>query len=249
MKAFIVDDEPPAARTIEALLQLHGNEFDIDEIHLSNNAVEAIGLIDKAQPDVLFLDVEMPDCNGFDLLERINYSNMALVFVTAYRHYAVEAFRANALHYLVKPISPKAFLECLHRVRENYKSQEPKTQRISDVIQQYKEPTIALKTSNGYEVIKCKEIVAVKSEGSYSVFQFENGKTLIQSKNLKHSAEALPAKLFKRISRSAIINTEKVASFSFQDGGSITLNNGEELLIGKTFHTDIANFLKKRYLL
>lgn len=249
MKAFIVDDEPPAARTIEALLQLHSHEFGIHEVRLSNNSVEAIELITEIQPDVLFLDVEMPDCNGFELLERIDYTNMAVVFVTAYRHYAVDAFKTNALHYLVKPISPKAFLGCLQRVKEHRAKGRFNTQKTTEVLQQLKEPTIALKTSNGYDVIKCKEIIAVKSEGAYSVFLLENGKTLVQSKNLKRSAETLPSKLFKRISRSAIINIDKVANFSFQDGGSITLTNGDELLIGKTFHSDISSFLKKRYLL
>ena len=247
MKVFILDDEPPAARAIEVMLQQAKDDFPAEIVGVSNDASEAIQLINECQPNVLFLDVEMSGYNGFEVLDRINIQHLLVVFVTAYRDYAVEAFKANAVHYMVKPISPKAFKKCLERIKENITSGRFNTEGLTNVLDQLSNPSIAIKTSNGYEVVDCHDVIRIKSEGAYSQFFLENGKTLIQSKNLKQVSYTLPKKLFKRVSRSAIINIEKVRSFSFQDGGSISLCNGEELLIGRTYQTKIFGFLRERY--
>jgi len=247
MKVFILDDEPPAARAIEVLLNQHKGDFAIEVIGISNNAVEAIDQINELQPNVLFLDVEMPGYTGFEVLDRINIENLMVIFVTAYRDYAVEAFKANAIHYVMKPISPKAFSKCVERIAENLRHGRFNTRALTTVMDQFNEKSIAIKTIEGYEVVNCDDVVRVKSEGAYSQFLLENGKTLVQSKNLKQVGQILPNSLFKRVSRSAIVNINKVKSFSFHDGGSISLNNGEELLIGRTYQSSIFNFLRERY--
>jgi len=247
MNAFIVDDEPPASRAIEALLNQYRGDFPINIVGICNDAATAIEQINKLQPEVLFLDIEMPGYNGFELLDQIKYPNLIVVFVTAYEHYAVEAFDAHALHYIVKPISPMAFNKCLLRIHENLKLREFNNERLRSISDQLRESSIAVKTRNGYDVIAYEEVVSIKSEGAYSEFHLQNGKKLVQSRNMKQCMKMLPAKRFLRISRSSIINVEKVVSFSFQDGGSIFLSNGEELLIGKTYRSEIFNLLRERY--
>ena len=247
MNAFIVDDEPPATRAIEALLNQYQGDFPINIVGICNDASTAIKQINTLQPNVLFLDIEMPGYTGFELLEQVKYPNLIVVFVTAYEHYAVEAFEAHALHYIVKPISPLAFNKCLLRINDNLKMKEFNNRGIQGLSDQFKEKSIAVKTRDGYEVVACEEVVNIKSEGAYSEFHLKNGKKLVQSKNMKQCMKMLPAKFFLRISRSAIINTDKVVSFSFQDGGSIFVSNGEELLIGKTYRSEIFKFLRERY--
>ena len=249
MKVFIVDDEPPAVRAIEALLEQHEGDFPVEVIGTSNDSEEAIEWINKVRPDVLFLDVEMPGLTGFELLEKINYKDLMVIFVTAYRDYAVDAFKANAIHYIVKPISPKAFNHCLERINEKLEQKQFNMTGLNRVLDRMHEGKIAIKSKDGYSVLPCEEVVSIKSEGSYSEFHLENGKKLVQSKNLKHSSEGLPKDLFKRISRSAIINIEKVVSFSFQDGGSICLSNGENLLVGKTYRNETFALLKDKFVM
>lgn len=247
MNVFIVDDEPPATRAIEALLNQNMGDFPINIVGMSNNAGKAIEQINTLQPNVLFLDIEMPGYTGFELLERIKYLNLIVVFVTAYEHYAVEAFEAHALHYIVKPISPLAFNKCLLRINNSLKLEEFNGKGIQGIGEQLKEKSIAIKTRDGYKVVACDDVVSIKSEGAYSEFHLESGKKLVQSKNMKQCMKMLPAKHFLRISRSAIINVHKVSSFSFQDGGTIFVSNGQELLIGKTYRSDIFKFLRERY--
>lgn len=247
MNVFILDDEPPAIKTIKALLEQHKGDFSVDTIEMSNDPVEAIPRINKLKPEVLFLDVEMPIYNGFDVLKQITYSDFLVIFVTAYRDYAVEAFKTNALHYIVKPISPKAFNKCLVRINESLINKSFNSKEIDAFLEKQTKKSIAIYTKDGYEVISFKEIVCVLSNGAYSKFYLENGKTILQSKNLKHSESILPNQFFKRISRSAIVNLEKVASFSFTNGGLISLSNGKELYVGKTYREGVFEFLKEKY--
>jgi two-component system LytT family response regulator len=247
MKVFIIDDEPPAVNAIKALLNRHESEYPIQLLGTSNDSVAAIEEVNRLKPEILFLDVEMPGNNGFEFLAKISFHDLIVIFVTAYRDYAVEAFKENALDYIVKPISPKAFKSCLERIDEKLKTKAFNAHNINLVLEKMNSKSLAVRTNNGYEVIDYDTIVWVKSEGAYSEFYLQDGKNFVQTKNLKQCLKILPAHLFKRISRSAVINIEKVASFSFSDGGSILLTNGQELLIGKTYRTELFSFLREKY--
>jgi len=247
MNVFIIDDEPPAVSAIEALLGRHKADYTIQIIGTSNDSIEAVEQINRLKPEVLFLDVEMPGYNGFELLEKINYQDLMVVFVTAYRDYAVDAFKENALDYIVKPISPKAFGRCLERINKKLDQNQFNPKGIDQVLETMKCKSLAVKTSNGYEVIDCDKIVWIKSEGAYSEFHLLDGKHFVQSKNLKQCAQILPSNLFKRISRSAIVNVERIRSFSFNDGGVISLKNGVDLFFGKTYRTEVFSFLRDKY--
>lgn len=249
MNVFILDDEPPALRTIKALLEQYKGNFPIEVIGMSNDPVEAISRINKLKPQVLFLDVEMPIYSGFDVLKQITYSDFLVVFVTAYRDYAVDAFKAKAFHYIVKPISPKAFNECLIRINENLVKKRFSSKDLETFLERHSNKSIAIHTKDGYEVISSEEIICVLSNGAYSEFHLGNGKIVLQSKNLKYSERILSDQVFKRISRSAIVNLGKIVSFSFTNGGLITLSNGKELYVGKTYREKIFDFLKSKYAL
>jgi two-component system LytT family response regulator len=247
MKIFIVDDEPPAIRVIESLLEQNKEEFSFSVLGTSTNSEDAISQINALQPNLLFLDVEMPGYSGFELLEEIICEDLIVVFVTAYRDYAVEAFRANVVDYIVKPISPSLFRKCVQRISEKV-SREESILGGNMTLDQVTNKSLAFRNSNGYEVVSYSEVIYIKSDGAYSEFQLENGKKIINSKNLKYNEGILPKELFKRISRSTIINIEKVSLFSFNNGGSVSLCNGKELLIGKTYRNDVFNYLKKKFL-
>lgn len=247
MKAYIVDDEPPAIRTIEALLQRFEATAPITILGSNNNSLEAVEEINKLKPNVLFLDIEMPGLNGFEILNHLNYKEFLVVFVTAYRDYAVEAFNIEAFHYILKPISPLSFTKCLQKIEQrliekNYTSSAEVLSAAS-----VKGHSIAIRGQEGYQLIDYNEISAIIADGAYSKFVLNNGKALTHSKNLKYNATKLPSEFFKRISRSAIINLEKIKSFTFQDGGTIKLTNNEELLVGKTYRSEVFKYLKDRF--
>lgn len=247
IRAYILDDEPPAVKAIEALLKRYENNFPVDILGSSNQPKDSIEAIESLKPNVLFLDIEMPEQTGFELLEKVQHPELLVVFVTAYREYAVDAFDAHALHYLVKPISPHQFYKCLEKIDQRLNSGILATKKLEQVPRLSESKSTAIKTREGYEIVPYDEIVRVKSEGAYSEFYLRNGKKLVQSKNMKQSIKGLPATYFRRISRSAIININQMVSFSFQDGGSIFMSNGEELLVGKTYRSEVFNFLRAQY--
>ncbi len=247
MRVFILDDEPPAVKVIKALLEQQKVNFPINIAGTANDPLEAIPQINQLKPEVLFLDVEMPIYNGFEVLKQLTYTNFLVVFITAYRDYAFDAFKANAFNYLMKPISPKAFHSCLVKIGERLGEKQFNPKELKALLKSYSGNGIAIHTKHGYEVIIHHDIVCVLSSGAYSEFHLANGKNIVQSKNLKFNENFLPEPLFKRISRSAIINTKRIASFSLADGGSVLLSNGQELFIGKTYRQNVFEFLKKKF--
>lgn len=247
IRAFILDDEPPLVRSIKALLERNKKEYDIEVIGTSSNALKAIDAINQLKPNVIFLDVEMPHLNGFELLEQINYPERLIIFVTAYRDYAVEAINVEAFQYLVKPLSPLLFSKCIKKVHSKLELQNDSIKDTPTSTAQNSEK-IAIRHKENYELYNYDEIISVNSEGSYSTFKLTDGHKLTLAKNLKQVSQSLSEQTFMRINRSTLINTSKVKAFSLQDGGTITMLNGEHYSIGKTYRDHVLNYLKQLYL-
>lgn len=246
IRAYIIDDEPPAIRTIAALLQKNSNRFPVDIVGTNSDPVDGLSEIKVKRPNVLFLDIEMHNCNGFELLENIDYTPLLTVFVTAYEDYAVKAFEVNAFQYLVKPVSPIAFSKCLENVSKQLQLLlQPET---NGDLESHFNDQITLKSKDGYAVVNYTDIEYIESDGAYSNFHLNNGKKIVYSKNLKHTYNQLNQDIFLRVSRSAITKISCIATFSFSEGGSVTLDNGTELYVGKTYRQEVFKVLREKFM-
>jgi two-component system, LytTR family, response regulator len=198
LTAIIVDDERLARKELRSLL----SEFaEISIVGEAENLAEAVELIDKNKPDVVFLDIQLQNENGFDLLEKVE-KTFKLIFVTAFDEFAIRAFEINALDYLLKPVNPERLAKTLERL---LKARE-KTDTILRKLEY--EDRIFLELGGRSKFLKVSSIKYISADGDYTqIFTSDGGKYLI-TKSLKEWEERLPEKYFVRIHRSTIINFE-----------------------------------------
>ena len=205
LNVIIVDDEEKAQRLTSNLLKQYSY---VEILAIANEVDTAFQMVLKYNPDVIFLDVEMPEKNGFELVKMLNQKNLKpeIIFVTAYDKYAIEAFKHAAFNYLMKPIDKEELNLTLIRlaekkVREDY---HEKFQRLINFL----EPNsrIKLNTREGYIIIESKDIVYCEADGSYTDIYLKNNSRYVSTFNLGKIELYLPANVFFRISRSVIIN-------------------------------------------
>lgn len=229
LKTAIIDDEAHCIETLVYDLQEdHGDKIEI--VFTSQNSIEAVKQINKSKPDLIFLDIEMPGLNGFDLLELLGGNPVKVIFTTAHSAYAIQAVGLKAAAYLLKPIQPEDLETALERV---YTSIVPKT-------------NIALKNklsipyADGIQLIPYEDIIYCRSNGNYTEFFLSTQDKIMASKTLKHFGDLLPESQFLRIHKSYIVNLHHLKKYLKTDGGvvfmgkDITLpvsrNNREKLL-------------------
>jgi two-component system LytT family response regulator len=213
IKTIIVDDEPLARRGLRQLLASH---TDFKVIAEARNGVEAISAVRSLRPDLLFLDVQMPEPDGFGVLKEIGPSLMPLViFVTAYDEFAVRAFDAYALDYLVKPIQEKRFIEAIGRVRERISSNEAVAMsgRLAELLEERRREAfkqrVVVPTSSGELLLDASEIDWIEADDYYAAIHAGNRRHLIRESLLSLETRLDPAQ-FVRTHRSAIVNIARV---------------------------------------
>lgn len=227
LKVLIVDDEVKARRILENILQ----EYCADKTKIIasvDDVPNAVKAIHKYKPDLLLLDIEMPNHSGFDLLDFFETINFDIIFTTAYQEYAVQAFQVAAIDYLLKPIQIDLLINAIEKVEKNKGLQ--RQERLDTFKQNLQEDyisKIALPTSEGLMFIEIDEIVMLIADGSYTnVFLKQQDKILV-SKKLKAFEQVLQHPFFFRTHRSYIINLNRVKRYVRQDGGYIVMENGE----------------------
>lgn len=224
MKALIIDDERLARAEVRRLL----DEFNwVKVVGEAENAEQALALIQEQQPDLLFLDVQMPGKTGFDLIEEIRGEMPRIIFTTAYDEFALRAFEVNALDYLMKPITPDRFAAALSRVREEQvapANQSPL--RSSD--------QVFVRDGERCWFIPVSKIRLLESEGNYTRVRFENQSPLIY-RSLSTLEQRLPADDFFRINRQQVVSLhfiERIETW-FSHGLKIWLKGGEECEVSR----------------
>src|SRR6185437_12559519 len=241
LKAILIDDELPSLQNLQQKL----GEFcpDIMVIATAQKPEEAIRLIEQNQPDVIFLDIEMPRMNGFKMLEEINEKDFDIVFTTAYNLYAIDAVRISAFDYLVKPVAVKDLQNCVARLFKDQLRQTPEKldvlrQNLSDSRSQSDKITIS--TNEGIEFIEIKEIMRIESSSNYSKIFFKDGRSLLVTKLLKDFEEILLPYRFYRIHNSHLINLSYIKKYVRGDGGQVVMQNDEII--------DVARRKKEEFL-
>ncbi len=236
LKVFLVDDEQKALETLsKALLTFFTN---IEILGTATNVDDAYEQITLLKPELVFLDIEMGNESGFQLLEKFNAVNFHVVFVTAHEEFALKAIKFSALDYIIKPASISELKELFKKVEEKpvEKSDHLKVQQLfgNFLSPNKNEHKITLPIPSGYEFIKVEQILYLRASGSYTDFFLKDNEKFTATKNLKHFEGILDGYGFFRIHNSTLINTKYIKQIQKSAGGYVVMENGDELSISKS---------------
>jgi len=248
INAIIVDDEQKSRSSLRKLLSDFCTEVNV--VAEAADINEAQVLIEKMQPHVVFLDVEMPYGTGFDLLERIGDINFEVVFITAYSQYAVEAFKYASIDYILKPVDIDTLIRSVERAKEQLQTK----QSIADykkLLQQVQKQTdgdirIQLSAVKEQHLVKCNEIICCVADGSYTNVYMTGGRKFYSSRNLKQFVAELPASIFYRVHNGHLVNMNHIEKIIKGHGGSVVMTDGRELEIAVRRKEDFLNRMRQR---
>jgi two-component system, LytTR family, response regulator len=234
IRTLIVDDEPDAVNFIASIIGEFCPRLEI--IGTAFSAREAAGIILEQDPDLVFLDVEMPHASGFDLLQQFPEKTFDVVFVTAFNHYAIRAIKFSAMDYILKPINIKEFREAVDKVIHKHSSMQVRNAGYSSLLENLQAPQpskLAIPTSDGMEYLKTPEIIRIEADRSYSWFFLEGKRKILVSKHLKEYQELLGEQKFFRPHNSHLINLEHVKKYIRQEGGIIEMDDGSQVPLSR----------------
>jgi two-component system LytT family response regulator len=243
MKTIIIEDEEQAISALMADLKKHCPEIEI--IGTTGSVEDGIKLIKKTNPELVFLDIQLSDGLGFDVLEVYNENNFKIIFTTAYSQYAIKAIKFSALDYLLKPINADELKLAVKKALES--NTETNQSKIENFIknQNLLNPNkkIALQTSQGVFLHELQTIIRCNSEGNYTSIYFTNGKRLLIGKPLKEYEEILSGFGFERIHHSHIINLNHLVSYINKDGGYVVLSDNTSLPVSSRKKSQLLKIL------
>ena len=235
LKAVIVEDEKRSRETLSGLLKLYCKNITI--VAEADGMKSGIDAIYKHNPDVVFLDIQMPDGSGFNLLESFPEINFDIIFTTAYDQFAIKAIKFSALDYLLKPIFPDDLISAVKKA-ESKRSMQSTRESIDVLLENMKKPEaeppkIVLSTSERINVVNIKDIIRCESDNYYTMFYFTDGKKLLISKTLKENEELLSEYNFIRPHKSHLVNVLYIKSFLKQDNGYIMMTDGSKVPVSR----------------
>lgn len=243
LTAIIVDDEQDSRETLSNYLKKYCPEVSL--LSTCENIQAAKTLIVKRQPQLVFLDIEMPRGNAFDLLEQFDELHFEVIFVTAFSQYAIQAFNLSAAHYLLKPVDIEELEKAVEQAstRITHKNQVSHAKILLENIAAFNvhQQKLVLPLMDGFEVVRMSEIIYCEAQDNFTCFHFTNGKKALICRNLKFYEKTLSPFDFCRIHRSYLINLAYVKRYLKGKGGSVILENGTELLVS---NNKKAAFLK-----
>lgn len=247
IKTVLIDDEGNALEMMEWLLQTYCPQVEIAA--MCTSAQQGIEAINKHKPDVVFLDIEMPVMNGFDMLEQFDDLFFDVVFCTAYDQFALRAFKYSALNYLLKPVDPEELKNTVQRI-EKFKA-VPTREQFNLLLQNLKntEKTtpqrIALTHNDGLIFVPTAEIVFCEAESNYTKVHLTDGKKIMVSKVLKDLDEALAGPDFYRVHSSFLININRIKKFIRGEGGYLVMDNDAMVSISRSRKQEFMELFSK----
>jgi len=244
MKTYLLDDEPNCTDVLQVLLAKYCPEVQVTGIF--NDPEAALEAIRRERPALLFLDIEMPMLNGFELLRQCEPLDFKVVFTTAYDQYAVKAFKFNALDYLLKPIDKD---ELMLSVKKAQKAASPSHSQL-EIVQHLKNnpvpERIALPVGQELLLVEVADIQYFESEGSYvSVFLKDQNKPVVLSKSLREFEELLNNPGFFRAHNSYLVNLRSIKKIVRTDGGGIVMANGRSLPVARAKKAELMGLIAK----
>lgn len=233
INAVIIDDEESARETLRGMIKAYCPAVKI--IQEAGGVLDGITAIENFDPDLVFLDIEMPFGTGFDLLERLSEINFEIIFTTAYNQYAIRAIKVAALDYILKPIDPKELQDAVKKLRnKNPSGQQSKLQILSEVNKEVNDITrLAIPSSESLDIIEVAKISYCQSVSNYTIFFMEDGHQLVSSKTLKEYESLLPQKTFLRVHQSFLVNLRQVKKYIKGRGGILELKDGTTIDVAR----------------
>jgi len=236
IEAVLVDDENKAREYLTNIISKNCPNIRI--IGYASNAEEGFQIIDELKPSLVFLDVEMPGGNGFDMLERFDSVNFDVIFTTAYDHYAIKAIEYSAIGYLMKPISKDRLTEAVEKVNARKANQVTLDSSIELLLSNLKTDSvpqrIAIPDSKGLSFVNIDDIVRCQSAGNYCILHLVEGRTVTSTKTLKEFEELLSEYNFFRIHQSHLINLNNVNHYTKGREGQVELSDGSKVDIARS---------------
>ena len=241
LKAIIVEDEASSREILHGYLTKYCEQVELLGEAASVN--EALSLIGKHELDLVFLDVEMPFGNAFDLLDQVPNRTFETIFVTAYQQYAMDALNSQAAYYLMKPINIDELIKGVEHV-EKIKEQENALEgQLLHSKFAKAEGKITLPQQDGFKILEVADIQYCKADDNYTEIHLQERK-LVVSKTLKHFEEVLRDFPFVRIHKSYLVNLNEIKQYKKGKGGSVVLNNGKELSVSATRKANLLSHFK-----
>lgn len=235
IKAIIVDDEPYCCEALAILLERYCPRVEVTGSY--HSGVDALNAIRRRPPQLLFLDIEMPRMNGFELLEKIKDLSFELIFTTSYDQYAIKAIRFSALDYLLKPIDREELQRSVQKVEQRLQS--PLPQQIDLLFQKLQSPghlfsKIAIPTMEGLQMVAVDSIIHCASDSNYTILTLKDQSKVIASRTLKEIEELLEDYSFARVHHSSVVNLNEVCKYIKGEGGYLIMSDGSSVNVSRS---------------
>ncbi|WP_319482085.1 LytTR family DNA-binding domain-containing protein [uncultured Draconibacterium sp.] len=229
IRTVIIDDEPRARETLNKMLRTYCKDVEI--VGEGNNVKSGIEQIENLHPDVVFLDIRMPDGTGFDLLEQLNYLDFALVILTAYDEYALKAFKFSAIDYMLKPLDPEELINSVKKIKSSLNVENNQLKTLLENINNSFKPfqKLVLKTAESIYIVKTDDIIRIEAESNYCRFYIHNSPAIFISKTLKEYNKILQQSNFFRPHQSHLVNLNRIVRIDKQDGITIHMDDGSQV--------------------
>ena len=239
IKAVIIDDIQEAITVLTSDLQTYCKNIEV--IGSANGVVSGAKIIKELKPDLVFLDIQMPDGTGFDLLEIIGEADFKLIFTTASDEFAIKAFKFSAIDYLLKPIDPDDLMKAVEKV-EHQHNPTSRLELLKGNLENQKK--IALNTVDKIHIVQIEDVIRLESDINYTRFYFEDGSKLMVTKTLKEFDKMLSDHSFIRIHQSHLVNTNFIKEYTKQDG-KLVLKNGDRISVSSRKKSILMDMISK----
>lgn len=235
IKALIIDDEPYCCETLAVLLERYCPNVAV--IGTCHHGMDALAAIQKQSPNLVFLDVEMPKMNGFEMLEQLPSINFDLMFTTSYDQYALKAFRFIAIDYLLKPIDREELQKAVQKIVQ--RTQVPTAQQLEILFQKMHRLVtpvgkIAMPTMEGLQMVIIDSIISCNSDSNYTILRLKNKEKIVVARTLKDLEELLKDHAFVRVHHSYLVNLNEVIKYVKGEGGYLVMSDGSHIDVSRS---------------
>jgi len=232
LNAILIDDEPDCIRLLALQLKEHCPQVQV--LGQFTSSVEGLHAIRKMKPDVVFLDVEMPEMNGFALLEELDDIPFSLIFITAYNEFAIKAFRYSALDYLLKPLDTHELQEAVKKAEKRQRIDQGQIEMLQSQLQKGQHPQkIAVPSQSGVAFIELKDLVYCEADSNYTKLFLTTGKNYLLSKTLREVQHVLEERNFLRVHRQFLVNLDHIKMYHKGEAAYLEMNGGPNIPVAK----------------
>lgn len=244
-KVLIIDDENRIRDFVKRMIDSFG--LDLEVYTDGENVETGLAAIEKIKPDIVFLDIQMPDGTGFDLLNRVNEKKFELIFITAFQEYAIMAIKFSALDYILKPIDEDelktALLNAIDTI--DFKKEDSQYDALTHNLQPSQKRKLVLKTQESVHVVDLSDIIRCEADKNYTFFFLINGKKILVSRTLKDFETLLSGHGFFRVQQSHLVNLDYIDRYDKQEGGSVIMKVGSPVPLSPAKKEQFFQLLEK----